>query len=49
MKNEENKKDDNADNNDNNNDDVKEKDAARSSVSFSSEKEAEEPWPFPLL
>ena len=30
-------------------DDAKEKDAARSFVSFSSEKEAKKPWPPPLL
>ena len=28
---------------------AKERGAVRSSVSFSSEKEAEEPWPLPLL
>ena len=32
-----------------NTDDAKEKDAARSFISFSSEKETEEPWPPPLL
>ena len=30
-------------------DDAKKRNAARSIVSFSSEKEAEEPWPPPLL
>ena len=43
MKNEENEEDCDDDN------DSKEKGVVRSSVSFSSEKEVEEPWPLPLF
>lgn len=49
MKNEENHGDDDIDDDNDNITDAKEKGAVRSSVSFSPEKEAENPWPLNLL